>query len=119
MMVPYHANWGKHGDIGVAASVGGSFAGAAFARLFTQEAHGDGFVDEETPELAVAVEPSFRGGGVGRTLMNALADTARDLRIPRLSLSVNNPNPAKGLYESLGYQLLEDDGGSARMVLHL
>ncbi len=115
----YHQDWGRHGDIGVAASVDGTFAGAAVARLFTEEEHGHGYMDPETPELGIAVEPDFRGRGIGRHLMNALANTARDRGIQRLSLSVNNPNPAKHLYESLGYATVNDNGDSTLMVLGL
>ena len=115
----YHRDWGRHGDIGVAASVDGTFAGAAVARLFTEEQHGHGYMDPETPELGIAVEPDFRGRGIGRHLMNALANTARDRGFQRLSLSVNNPNPAKHLYESLGYATVNDNGDSTLMVLGL
>ena len=46
-------------------------------------------------------------------------DEARQLRIARLALSVNNPNPAKRLYEALGYRTVTDDGESSVMVLDL
>jgi ribosomal protein S18 acetylase RimI-like enzyme len=115
----YHQGWGRHGDIGVAASVDGTFAGAAVARLFTEEEHGHGYIDPETPELGIAVEPDFPCRGIGRYLMNALANTARVHGIHRLSLSVNNPNPAKHLYESLGYATVTDNGDSTLMVLKL
>jgi GNAT superfamily N-acetyltransferase len=115
----YHQGWGRNGDFGVAASVDETFAGAAVARLFTEAEHGHGYVDPDTPELGIAVEPKFRGRGIGRHLMNALADAARDRGIQRLGLSVNNPNPAKRLYESLGYVTTEDTGDSSLMVLNL
>jgi ribosomal protein S18 acetylase RimI-like enzyme len=115
----YHRGWGRNGDFGVAASVDGTFAGAAVARLFTEEKHGHGYTDPETPELGIAVEPDFRGRGIGRHLMNALADAARERGIQRFSLSVNNPNPAKHLYESLGYAAVNVNGDSTVMVLGL
>ncbi|NND02581.1 MAG: GNAT family N-acetyltransferase, partial [Acidimicrobiia bacterium] len=39
--------------------------------------------------------------------------------IARLSLSVNKPNPARRLYERLGYEIVEDRGSSVLMVLDL
>ena len=118
-LTPYHDGWGRPGDFGVRADVGDVFVGAAFARLFSDEEHGDGYVDDRTPELGIAVEASFRGRGVGKDLLDALASEARRRGFDRLSLSVNNPNPAKRLYEAAGYTLVEDDGTSSIMVLDL
>ena len=118
-LVLYHAGWGRPGDFGVRADIGDVFAGAAFARLFSNEEHGEGYVDDETPELAIAVEASSRGRGLGRLLMDALAAEAGRMGFDRLSLSVNNLNPAKRLYETVGYTVYEDDGTSSIMVLDL
>lgn len=115
----YHEGWGRTGDIGVKAVTGDELVGTAFARLFTDESHGHGYVDDQTPELGIGVAKRSRGKGIGRRLMVALAETAQAKGIIRLSLSVNNPNPARGLYESLGYVLVEDDGKSSTMVLNL
>jgi GNAT superfamily N-acetyltransferase len=115
----YHRGWGRPGDFGVIAETNGDFAGAAFARLFTDDDHGEGFVDEETPELAIAVAEHFRRRGVGRLLMVELADEARRHGISRLALSVNDPNPARSLYGALGYRTIANDGTSSTMVLDL
>lgn len=116
---PYHQDWGRYGDIGVKALAGDLLVGAAFARLFTAEQHGYGFVDEQTPELGIGVLDGRRGHGIGRRLMDELAEAARAEGFLHLSLSVNNPNPSKHLYVSLGYTLVADDGNSSVMVLAL
>ena len=57
----YVRNWGRAGDAGVIALEGPHAYGAAWYRLFTEDEPGFGFVDEQTPELTIAVVPSRRG----------------------------------------------------------
>ncbi|AZI59662.1 GNAT family N-acetyltransferase [Nakamurella antarctica] len=53
----------------------------------------------------VIVDASVRGRGVGRLLMNSLADIARARGARRLILQTGNRQPdAVALYERLGYQ---------------
>src|SRR5258708_12845491 len=66
----YVNNWGRPGDAGLVAWEAGPI-GAAWYRLFPASAPGFGFVDEQTPELTIAVVPSRPGGGLGRQLMTA------------------------------------------------
>ena len=83
----YVKNWGRRGDAGVIASAGPNAYGAAWYRLFPASAPGFGFVDEETPELTIAVVPSKRGHGTGAELLEALLAQASDDGFSRISLS--------------------------------
>lgn len=56
----YIVDWPAHGDVGFVAE-GGELLGAAWWRFFTQAEHGDGFVDETTPEISIVVLPAARG----------------------------------------------------------
>ena len=115
----YHLGWGRAGDTGVVAEVDGEFVGVAFCRLFTDDDHGYGFVDDETPELGVAVSEQWRQGGVGTELLKGLAEQARLAGIRALSLSVDTDNPARRLYRRLGYREVSVDEGGVRMLLEL
>ncbi|NND02836.1 MAG: GNAT family N-acetyltransferase [Acidimicrobiia bacterium] len=115
----FHEGWGRFGDAGCVAESEGAFVGGAYYRLFTDHRHGDGYIAPDVPEIAVAVDNNYRGRGVGRRLVNELAKVARASGIARLSLSVNKPNPARRLYERLGYEIVEDRGSSVLMVLNL
>jgi GNAT superfamily N-acetyltransferase len=115
----YHHGWGRPGDLGVIATVSGQVVGMAYCRLFTEDDHGHGYVDDETPEVAVAVRDGHRGRGLGGRLLTELAAAARAAGFRRLSLSVEAANPARQLYERLGYRLVSVDGNAVRMVLDL
>jgi ribosomal protein S18 acetylase RimI-like enzyme len=104
--------WGRPGDTALIAIQDFQRVGAAWYRLFKSENPGYGFVDEQTPELSIAIVPSRRGGGLGSELLDALLEQARSDGYHAISLSVEQGSPAIGLYERHGFsQVGEDDGG--------
>jgi ribosomal protein S18 acetylase RimI-like enzyme len=113
----YHRDWGRRGDLGVVAERDGHVVGVAYCRLFTDADHGHGYIDEAIPEVAVAVREGSRGGGLGARLLTALAEAADAAGFERLSLSVAAENPARRLYERLGYREVSSDGDGVRMLL--
>jgi ribosomal protein S18 acetylase RimI-like enzyme len=115
----YVAGWGRPGDAGVIALDDGFPVGAAWYRLFRADGRGYGFVDEQTPELAVAVVPSRRGRGFGEELLTALMERAREEGHRALSLAVERDNPAMRLYERFGFREVRSEGEAAVMVAEL
>ncbi|HEU4594108.1 MAG TPA: GNAT family N-acetyltransferase, partial [Pyrinomonadaceae bacterium] len=79
---------------------------------------GFAYLDDETPELAVAVSPEHRGRGVGTALMERLLSEASGL-FAAVSLSVSPRNPARRLYERLGFETVEVRGGHPLMRMKL
>ena len=113
----YVKAWGRPGDTAVIAIDAGFPVGAAWYRLFGAERPGYGFVDERTPELAIAVVPSARGKGVGTALLEALLGRAREAGYPTLSLSVDRNNAgAIELYERHGFSRVGEDADSLTML---
>jgi GNAT superfamily N-acetyltransferase len=113
----FHEGWGRDGDTGLVAEEDGRRLGLAWYRFFTQAVHGEGFVDERTPEVAVAVADGQRGRGVGTALLEAIHACAREQGVEQISLSVDHDNPARRLYERLGYVAIAPE--DERMVLRL
>jgi ribosomal protein S18 acetylase RimI-like enzyme len=116
----YVKAWGRPGDSAVIAIDGGFPAGAAWYRLFPRERPGYGFVDERTPELAIAVVPNARGKGVGSALLGALLDRARAEGYDAISLSVDRNNAgAIELYERHGFERVGEEDDSVTMLAQL
>lgn len=114
----YVDGWGRDGDSGFLASSESNPIGAAWMRLLTGDNAGYGYVDDETPEVTIAVVPIWRGRGVGGQLLARLLAHAA-LRHPAISLSVSSDNPARRLYERLGFVTVGRDGASLTMVKQL
>jgi ribosomal protein S18 acetylase RimI-like enzyme len=115
----FHRDWGRPGDLGVLAEEGAELAGVAFCRLFTDDDHGEGYVDAATPEIAVAVRPESRGLGLGGRLLRELEQLAREHGFGQLSLSVAAGNPAQRLYERLGWRQVGEHDGDPVMLREL
>jgi ribosomal protein S18 acetylase RimI-like enzyme len=115
----YVAGWGRPGDRAFVAIDEFQPVGAAWYRLFGEDEPGYGFVDPQTPELTIAIVPSRRGRGLGRGLLEALLDQAREDGFARLSLSVEPDNPAIHLYEQHGFAKGGDRAGAWVMLATL
>jgi ribosomal protein S18 acetylase RimI-like enzyme len=103
-LTKYVVHWGKPGDLGVIAYEVGTLelVGAAWLRVFVGAEKNCDAIKDGTPELAVAVAPSYTGKGLGAQLLThlfAMAATA----YPAVYLSVRATNPAKRLYERFGF----------------
>jgi ribosomal protein S18 acetylase RimI-like enzyme len=98
----YLDGWPRHGDYGLIAEQDGPI-GAAWYRNYTEVTRGHGFVADEVPELSIAVIASRRHEGIGRLLLIELIEASVAQGYPAISLSVNDGNPARGLYESVGF----------------
>ena len=111
----YLSGWPREGDYGLVAEQDGP-VGAAWYRTFTEASHGYGFVAADVPELAIAVIASRRHEGIGRRLLIDLINASVGQGYPALSLSVREENPARGLYESVGFVCVRKHGSSWTMI---
>jgi ribosomal protein S18 acetylase RimI-like enzyme len=103
LVAKYLVGWQRPGDFGFIAEQNGEILGAAWARTFSTEELRSHYGDEETPKVSIGVKPEARGQGVGEKLMRALIGEAARRGLG-LCLSVRTENPARRLYERLGFR---------------
>lgn len=105
-------DWGRSGDTAVIAKKDDTVVGAAWFRYWTDENHSYGYLSPNIPELALGVQPNHRRQGIGRAILNALLGAAHKQGISKLSLSVEQDNPARILYESAGFRIHHQIGNA-------
>ncbi|MGH7964112.1 MAG: GNAT family N-acetyltransferase [Candidatus Binatia bacterium] len=108
-LAKYVQHWGRAGDVGcIAVELDtGQLLGAAWVRLLTGADKVSNVIDETTPELAIAVLPEHIGKGIGAQLLTQLLDAAKTV-YSTVVLSVRATNPAKRLYERLGFVVVDE-----------
>ena len=109
----YVDGWGRPSDLGAIASWHGEPVGAAWLRLLVGDDAAYGYVDDNTPELAIAVDPAHTGQGIGGALLTELLLDAERM-FAAVSLSVRDDNPARRLYERFGFRPVDDRGQENR-----
>lgn len=116
-MKKYSEGWIRQGDRALIAYNENNIpVGAAWYRLFTENQKGYGYVDNETPELGIAVTNEVRGNGIGHLLMERLIETASRDGYTSLSLSVDpNNTQAVQLYKKFGFGECGTSGTSSTM----
>ena len=103
-------------DVALAAELGGRVVGAAWARIMRDYGH----VDDETPSLAMALYPDYRGQGIGTALLRGLLEQLKAIGFHRVSLSVQQENTAAlHLYRQAGFETLSKQGSELLMLCYL
>ena len=98
------------------AVVENELVGAIWGRKFHAENKGYGYVDNNTPEISMAVKKAFRNRGIGTALLSQIECAFNEIGIQKISLSVDKLNPAKALYDRNGYTVYEEKGTSLTMI---
>ena len=120
-LAKYVQDWGVYeDDLGWIAILAESQTpiAAAWLRLFKSDNPGYGYIDDNTPELSIAVLPEYRDRGIGTKLLTKLLAEAKN-RYSTVSLSVSADNPASRLYLRLGFEVVNQDNNSLTMKKEL
>jgi len=104
----YIENWGRDQfDIAMVVEMDNQLVGAIGGRLMTGENKGFGFVNDNTPELSMAVKNDYRSKGIGTELIKAIESEYKKIGVYNLSLSVDKANNASKLYKRLGFEIIK------------
>lgn len=112
----YIDGFGRKGDVCFVAEQDGALCGAAWARLYTKEEMGAEFIDDNTPELSIALYEQYRGKGAGTQLLCALLQRLKENGIKQVMLSAKKENRAVRLYKRLDFKPVKEDGDTYIMV---
>lgn len=107
----YIAGWGRPDDCCLVAVEGAEVIGAAWTRVFPDDAPGYGTIGPGVPELSMSVLPEHRGRGIGTELIRRLLHALAARGATEVSLSVQQSNPAHRLYRRLGFTVLREHDG--------
>jgi len=120
----YVTGWPRPTDFGTVATDGrrgvdrlgdDAVLGVAWCRLFDAADPGYGYLADDVPEVTIGVVPARRGRGIGRALLAALIEQARVRGHWAISLSMEDGNRARLLYERAGFKTVGRNGGSVTM----
>jgi hypothetical protein len=109
----------RPGDFGLVSAVGDRETGVVWVKHFPPDRPGYGFVRAGVPELSICVLPGYRGAGIGGALLRAAVAGARRRSVVALSLSVEDGNPSRRLYERLGFAPVASARHPGTMLLSL
>lgn len=115
----YFSSFPSGRDFGLAHESEGVVKAVAWLVFLPADDPGYGFVDAETPELSITTLAAWRGQGIGTTLLSELLNQARSRGIGGISLSVEDGNRARHIYERAGFHVLGRNGGSDTMFISL
>lgn len=106
-------------DFGLLDYEGDAVRAVAWLVFLPESDPGYGFIDTDIPELSITTFEGFRGQGIGGALLSRLVDLARSRGLRGISLSVEDGNDARRLYDRAGFRVVGRNGASDTMFLEL
>ena len=102
-------------DYCLVAEADGRVVGAVWTRIM----HDYGYVDDETPSLAISLLPEYRGQGIGTRLMREMLSLLKEQGFRQASLAVQKANYAVRMYKHVGFETIDENEEEFIMVCRL
>ena len=112
----YVENFGRRGDFAFVLVIENELVGAIWTRIFSETVASYGFVDEETPELSMAIKENYRNKGFGNQLIAKMFEKLKASGVKKVSLSVDKRNRAVNLYRKFGFETASEQGTAFTML---
>lgn len=109
----------KAGDYCLVGEKNNEIIGAVWVRLFDGEIKGFGYINDKTPEFAIALYKKYRNQGIGTLMMQKMISYLKDKGYQQASLSVQKENYAVNLYKNLGFKIIDENDQDYIMLLTL
>lgn len=116
MLSAYFDGFGRTGDHALVLDAENGLGGAVWVRVYQEANRSYGFVDENTPELGIALHEEWRDRGIGEKLINEMIEKLVSEGFKQVSLSVDKRNRAKALYERMGFCIYAETENSCTML---
>ena len=97
------------------AEVDGKVVGAVWTRIMNDYGH----VDEDTPSLAISLYKEYRGQGIGTAMMRRILKLLKSQGWRKASLAVQKANYAVKMYETLGFEIIDENNEEYLMIYKL
>ncbi|MBR2562168.1 MAG: GNAT family N-acetyltransferase [Eubacterium sp.] len=112
----YYENFGSSpADYCLVAETDGKVVGAVWTRIMDDYGH----VDDDIPSFAIALYKDYRGKGMGTELMKRMLELLKIQGYKKASLAVQKANYAVRMYETVGFQIIDENAEEYIMVCSL
>lgn len=115
----YVEDFGRRGDVALVLCSDDLLIGAIWARVFSNEDSSYGFVDENTPEISMAIVEDFRGRRAGTMMLEKMFQRLKTDGVKQVSLSVDKQNRVVNLYQRSGFEIVSEEGTAFTMLKKL
>ena len=78
-----------------------------------------GYVDDETPSIAISLLKDYRNYGIGTELMKRIILVLKEQGYKQVSLSVQKMNYAVQMYKQVGFEIVDENNEEYIMVCKL
>ncbi|MEA3229054.1 MAG: GNAT family N-acetyltransferase [Campylobacterota bacterium] len=95
-------------DLGLYAMKEHQMCGAIWTRRLNIEHNSNGFLDEDTPVLNIAVKPEFRNSGIATTMIDQFLIEAGAL-YSAISVNVSNKQESITFFKKFGFEVVADE----------